>query len=38
MIAFGSKEEPGDEPPLLVKNVPAADEQTARERIAERVL
>ena len=35
MIAFGSKQEYGDEPPLLVKNVPAADEDGARERIAE---
>ena len=35
MIAFGSEKEYGDEPPLLVKNVPAADEDDARRRIAE---
>jgi hypothetical protein len=34
MIAFGSQKEYGDEPPLLVKNVPAANEDGARERIA----
>ena len=35
MIAFGSQKEYGDEPPLLVSNVPAPNEDGARERIAE---
>lgn len=35
IIAFGAKQEYGADPPLLVKNVPAADEDGARERIAQ---
>ena len=34
IVAFGSRQEYGDAPPLLVKNVPAPDEDGARERIA----
>lgn len=35
IIAFGAKQEYGADPPLLVKNVPAPDEDGARERIAQ---
>jgi hypothetical protein len=35
IVAPGTKEAYGDAPPLLVKNVPAADEHAARERVAE---
>ncbi|MDP2709603.1 MAG: hypothetical protein Q8O56_00170 [Solirubrobacteraceae bacterium] len=34
IVARGTKEAYGDAPPLLVKNVPAASEDAARERIA----
>jgi hypothetical protein len=35
IVAPGTKAAYGDAPPLLVKNVPAVDEQAARERVAE---
>jgi hypothetical protein len=35
LVAPGSAEAYGDAPPLLVKNLPATDEQAARERVAE---
>ena len=35
IVALGAKEAYGDAPPLLVKNVPAAGEEDARERVAE---
>ena len=35
VIAPGAKEEYGEAPPLLVKNVPAAGEDEARERVAQ---
>jgi hypothetical protein len=35
IVAPGSTEAYGDEPPLLVKNLPAVDEQGARERVAQ---
>jgi hypothetical protein len=35
IVGPGTKEAYGDAPPLLVKNVPAVDEQAARERVAE---
>ena len=35
IVAPGAKEEYGDAPPLLVKNVPATGEDEARERVAE---
>ena len=35
IVAPGSAEVYGDAPPLLVKNLPATDEQTARERVAQ---
>ena len=35
VVAPGAKEEYGDSPPLLVKNVPADGEQEAREQIAQ---
>ena len=35
IVAPGTKEEYGDTPPLLVKNVPAAGEREAREQIAQ---
>jgi len=35
IVAPGTKEAYGNTPPLLVKNLPAADEQAARERVAE---
>ena len=34
MVAPGAKPAYGDAPPLLVKNLPAVDEQAARERVA----
>ncbi len=35
IVAPGAKEEYGETPPLLVKNVPAAGEDEARERVAQ---
>jgi hypothetical protein len=35
IVAPGSTEAYGDAPPLLVKNLPATDEQAARERVAQ---
>jgi hypothetical protein len=35
IVARGTKEAYGEAPPLLVKNLPAADAQAARERVAE---
>ena len=34
IVARGTKEAYGDAPPLLVKNLPAASEDDARERVA----
>ena len=35
IVAPGTREAYGDAPPLLVKNLPATDEQAARERVAQ---
>ncbi|MDP8968582.1 MAG: hypothetical protein M3N04_08280, partial [Actinomycetota bacterium] len=35
IVAPGAKDAYGDDPPLLVKNVPAVDAEAARERIAQ---
>src|SRR3954452_14922580 len=35
IVAPGTKEDYGDNPPLLVKNLPAASEDEARERVAQ---